>query len=145
MSNMQYFKQPYPNPSASYAQDVTKDYKVAIYSDEECTNLVYSVSPLKGASLFTDNSCPPRFIFTGLEPKSDYYVHIHNLTDSKQTLVPLRVTTSAPAVENVAYTYTKPGDVVLIAGKGHEDYQEIKGVKHHFDDREVVLELLKTK
>lgn len=33
------------------------------------------------------------------------------------------------------------GDVVLIAGKGHEDYQEIKGVKHHFDDHEVVLEI----
>ncbi len=32
------------------------------------------------------------------------------------------------------------GDVILIAGKGHEDYQEIKGVKHHFDDREVVRE-----
>ncbi len=32
------------------------------------------------------------------------------------------------------------GDVVLIAGKGHEDYQEIKGVKHHFDDHEVVRE-----
>ena len=30
------------------------------------------------------------------------------------------------------------GDVILIAGKGHEDYQEIKGVKHHFDDKEVV-------
>ena len=30
------------------------------------------------------------------------------------------------------------GDVILIAGKGHEDYQEIKGVKHHFDDREEV-------
>jgi UDP-N-acetylmuramoyl-L-alanyl-D-glutamate--2,6-diaminopimelate ligase len=30
------------------------------------------------------------------------------------------------------------GDVVLIAGKGHEDYQEVKGVKHHFDDREEV-------
>jgi UDP-N-acetylmuramoyl-L-alanyl-D-glutamate--2,6-diaminopimelate ligase len=29
-----------------------------------------------------------------------------------------------------------PGDVILIAGKGHENYQEIKGVKHHFDDRE---------
>ena len=28
------------------------------------------------------------------------------------------------------------GDVVLVAGKGHEDYQEIRGVKHHFDDRE---------
>ena len=34
----------------------------------------------------------------------------------------------------------QPGDVVLIAGKGHEDYQEIMGVKHHFDDREQVLE-----
>ena len=33
------------------------------------------------------------------------------------------------------------GDVILIAGKGHEDYQEIKGVKHHFDDREVVREI----
>lgn len=31
-----------------------------------------------------------------------------------------------------------PGDVILIAGKGHEDYQEIKGVKHHFDDKEEV-------
>ena len=34
------------------------------------------------------------------------------------------------------------GDVILIAGKGHEDYQEIKGVKHHFDDREVVREIV---
>lgn len=34
------------------------------------------------------------------------------------------------------------GDVILIAGKGHEDYQEIKGVKHHFDDHEVVREVM---
>ena len=33
------------------------------------------------------------------------------------------------------------GDVILIAGKGHEDYQEIKGVKYHFDDREIVREI----
>ena len=33
------------------------------------------------------------------------------------------------------------GDVVLIAGKGHEDYQEINGVKHHFDDREEVAQV----
>lgn len=33
------------------------------------------------------------------------------------------------------------GDIVLIAGKGHENYQEIKGVKHHFDDKEVVKEV----
>ena len=32
------------------------------------------------------------------------------------------------------------GDVILIAGKGHEDYQDVKGVKHHFDDKEVVRE-----
>lgn len=32
----------------------------------------------------------------------------------------------------------KKGDVILIAGKGHEDYQDIKGVKHHFDDKEEV-------
>lgn len=34
----------------------------------------------------------------------------------------------------------KKGDVVLIAGKGHENYQDVKGVKHHFDDHEVVRE-----
>lgn len=37
-----------------------------------------------------------------------------------------------------ALKMAKSGDIVLIAGKGHEDYQEIKGVKHHFDDREEV-------
>ena len=37
---------------------------------------------------------------------------------------------------------SKKGDIILIAGKGHEDYQEIKGVKHHFDDAEVVVEFL---
>ena len=36
----------------------------------------------------------------------------------------------------------EPNEVLLILGKGDEDYQEIKGVKHHFDDREVVRELL---
>ncbi len=34
------------------------------------------------------------------------------------------------------------GDVVLVAGKGHEDYQEIRGVKHHFDDHEVIRECM---
>lgn len=33
-----------------------------------------------------------------------------------------------------------PGSVVLVAGKGHETYQEIKGVRHHFDDREVIAD-----
>lgn len=36
----------------------------------------------------------------------------------------------------------QPNDIILIAGKGHETYQEIKGVRHHFDDMEIVKELL---
>ena len=35
------------------------------------------------------------------------------------------------------------GDVILVAGKGHENYQEIKGVKHHFDDKEILKEIFK--
>ena len=41
----------------------------------------------------------------------------------------------------VACQLAHPGDVVLVAGKGHEDYQEVKGVKHHFDDREVIADI----
>ena len=33
-----------------------------------------------------------------------------------------------------------PGDIILLAGKGHEKYQEINGVRHHFDDKEVLKE-----
>ena len=42
-----------------------------------------------------------------------------------------------------AITFAKPGDAVLIAGKGHEDYQIVGTEKHHFDDREVAAEELK--
>jgi UDP-N-acetylmuramoyl-L-alanyl-D-glutamate--2,6-diaminopimelate ligase len=38
-----------------------------------------------------------------------------------------------------AVMLAQPGDIVLIAGKGHEKYQEINGVKHHFDDKEELL------
>ena len=37
----------------------------------------------------------------------------------------------------------QPGDVILVAGKGHENYQDVKGVKHHFDDHEVIREAFK--
>ncbi len=36
----------------------------------------------------------------------------------------------------------QPGDIILVAGKGHEKYQEIKGVRHHFDDKEILEEML---
>lgn len=42
-----------------------------------------------------------------------------------------------------ACSYALPGDIILIAGKGHEKYQEIKGVKHPFDDMQVLQENLK--
>lgn len=42
-----------------------------------------------------------------------------------------------------ACMFAQKGDVVLVAGKGHENYQEVKGVKHHFDDKEVLQEIMK--
>ena len=39
-----------------------------------------------------------------------------------------------------AVLLAQPGDIILVAGKGHENYQEINGVKHHFDDKEVLKE-----
>ncbi len=44
-----------------------------------------------------------------------------------------------------ACTMANKGDLVLVAGKGHEDYQEVQGIKHHFDDKEVLKEILKVK
>lgn len=41
-----------------------------------------------------------------------------------------------------AIKFAEPKDIVLVAGKGHESYQEINGVKHHFDDKEIIQELL---
>ena len=46
--------------------------------------------------------------------------------------------------EAIAYCMknAKPGDMIVLLGKGHEDYKEIKGVKYHFDEREAVAEIL---
>lgn len=41
----------------------------------------------------------------------------------------------------MAIKFAEPKDIVLVAGKGHETYQEINGVRHHFDDKEVITEL----
>ena len=53
------------------------------------------------------------------------------------------ITDRAQAIKT-ATMLAKKGDVVLVAGKGHEDYQEVKGVKHHFDDREKLREIFAT-
>ena len=60
--------------------------------------------------------------------------------DQKQMKKVVSIVDRKEAIRTAAMMAEK-GDVILIAGKGHEDYQEVKGVKHHFDDREVVREI----
>ena len=60
--------------------------------------------------------------------------------NSQQMKKVLSITDRREAIRTATMLAQK-GDVILIAGKGHEDYQEIKGVKHHFDDKEVVREI----
>ena len=60
--------------------------------------------------------------------------------DNKQMKKVVSIADRKEAIRTACMMAEK-GDVILIAGKGHEDYQEIKGVKHHFDDREVVREI----
>jgi len=60
--------------------------------------------------------------------------------DQKQMKKVISIVDRKEAIRTACMMAEK-GDVILIAGKGHEDYQEVKGVKHHFDDREVVREI----
>ncbi|MBO7109119.1 MAG: UDP-N-acetylmuramoyl-L-alanyl-D-glutamate--2,6-diaminopimelate ligase, partial [Prevotella sp.] len=61
--------------------------------------------------------------------------------NAKQMKKVLTIADRREAIRAAAMMAQK-GDVILIAGKGHEDYQEIKGVKHHFDDREEVRKII---
>jgi len=61
--------------------------------------------------------------------------------DSRQMKHVISIADRKEAIRTATMMAQK-GDVILIAGKGHEDYQEIQGVKHHFDDREVVREII---
>ena len=67
-------------------------------------------------------------IEAGIEPQ--YFSKYTTIPDRKDAI-------------KMAIKFAEPKDIVLIAGKGHEDYQEINGVKHHFDDKETLLELAK--
>ncbi len=60
-----------------------------------------------------------------------------NPVDAKKTL---RISDRKEAIKT-AITFAKEGDIILVAGKGHEKYQEINGVKHPFDDFEIVKEV----
>ena len=60
--------------------------------------------------------------------------------DAKQMKKVVSIVDRREAIRTACMMAEK-GDVILIAGKGHEDYQEIQGVKHHFDDKEVVRDI----
>ena len=66
----------------------------------------------------------------------DIKVGIHK-TDGKYVVVPNRKDAIRYCIENA-----QDGDIIVLAGKGHEDYQEIRGVKHHMDERELIAEIL---
>lgn len=53
----------------------------------------------------------------------------------------LTITDRKEAIKTACHL-AKPGDIILVAGKGHEKYQEISGVKYHFDDKEILTEQL---
>lgn len=61
-------------------------------------------------------------------------------TDGKYIIIPNRVDAIRYCIENA-----QEGDIIVLAGKGHEDYQEIRGVKYHLDEREVIDEILKNR
>ena len=60
--------------------------------------------------------------------------------DAKQMKKVVSIVDRREAIR-AACMMAKKGDVILVAGKGHENYQEIRGVKHHFDDKEVLREI----
>ncbi len=63
--------------------------------------------------------------------------------DAKQMKKVLSIVDRREAIRTACMLAQK-GDVILVAGKGHEDYQEIEGVKHHFDDKEVLREIFQS-
>lgn len=83
-------------------------------------------------------------ILTSDNPRSEEPEEILNDMESGLTMAQkrkaLRITDRREAIKT-ACALAQPDDILLIAGKGHETYQEIKGVKHHFDDKEILLEV----
>lgn len=84
-----------------------------------------------------------RVIITSDNPRFEDPQEIINdmlagLTDEQRRAV-LSIVDRREAIRT-ACMLAQPGDVILVAGKGHEDYQIIQGVKHHFDDHEVIRE-----
>ncbi|MEO6832867.1 MAG: UDP-N-acetylmuramoyl-L-alanyl-D-glutamate--2,6-diaminopimelate ligase [Chitinophagaceae bacterium] len=85
-------------------------------------------------------------ILTSDNPRSENPEAILNEMETElnptQARRALRITDRKEAIKT-AVSLARGGDIILIAGKGHETYQEINGVRHHFDDREILTEAFK--
>ena len=90
---------------------------------------------VKGSNKVIITSDNPRFE----EPQDIIADMLAGLTPAQKTNV-VTITDRRDAIRTACMLATK-GDVILVAGKGHETYQDIKGVKHHFDDKEVLREV----
>ena len=90
---------------------------------------------VKGSDKVIITSDNPRFE----EPQDIIADMLAGLTPAQKTNV-VTITDRRDAIRTACMLATK-GDVILVAGKGHETYQDIKGVKHHFDDKEVLREV----
>lgn len=90
---------------------------------------------VKGSNYVVITSDNPRFE----EPEDIINDMLAGLTPEERKNV-VTITDRKEAIRTACMMAQK-GDVILVAGKGHEDYQEIKGVKHHFDDKEILQEL----
>lgn len=90
---------------------------------------------VKGSDKVIITSDNPRFE----EPQEIINDMMAGLTSQEQKQV-LTIVDRKEAIKT-ACMLAQPKDVILVAGKGHEDYQEIKGVKHHFDDKEILHEI----
>ncbi|MGM0625790.1 MAG: UDP-N-acetylmuramoyl-L-alanyl-D-glutamate--2,6-diaminopimelate ligase [Bacteroidota bacterium] len=86
-----------------------------------------------------------KLILTSDNPRSeepeDIMKHIQKGIPVEKQAEVLKISNRKEAIK-VAWSLAQAGDLILVAGKGHETYQEIHGVKHHFDDREVIYELI---
>ncbi len=87
-----------------------------------------------------------RVILTSDNPRSENPEEI--LRDMKAGIDPVHmkntlVITDRKEAIKTAYALAGKGDIILVAGKGHEKYQEINGVRHPFDDKQVLIELFK--
>jgi UDP-N-acetylmuramoyl-L-alanyl-D-glutamate--2,6-diaminopimelate ligase len=85
-----------------------------------------------------------RVIFTSDNPRSEDPEQIlRDVEAGLNTAAKRKYISMADRREAIktAVTLAKQGDILLIAGKGHEKYQDIKGVKHPFDDKQVLAEM----